>query len=489
MVGPPRRRWPRRILIILNVFVAFCLVATAGAYGYIKFRLGQVPRLSIAGLRNAGDDDPSNPMNVLLVGSDSRKNISKTEAKAFGSEKQVGGERSDTIIVLHVDPRAEKAAILSIPRDLYVPIAGTSRSARINSAFEGGPDRLIATIKNSLAIEIDHYVQVDFNGFRGIVDAIDGVKVYFSAPARDRQTGLNVPKAGCVELDGDRALQYVRSREYQYYESGKWRLDGSADIGRIDRQQDFIRRVMHKAVRVGRNPATLNALVANAVDTVKMDTAFSTKDILRLGRKFKSMEPDKVDMVDIPTVGTRINGAAVLRMKQPDADEALARFRGQLPSEQEDGAKSSTPTSVPRILPSTVRVRVLNGTGTGGQAGEVATALRGADFQVGGTGDADKFTYKKSVIRYGTGQLNKARLLQAYVSGGAELKEDPTIRGVDLALVTGGSFTGIKPPPGRAGTTTTQPATTATTASTATTAKPTVTTRPASKGAPAQALC
>ncbi|HEX2040167.1 MAG TPA: LCP family protein [Acidimicrobiales bacterium] len=485
VVGPPRRRWPRRILIALNVLVAFSLVATAGAYGYIKFRLGQVPRLSIAGLRNDGDDNPDQPMNVLLVGSDSRKNISKAEAKAFGSERQVGGERSDTIIVLHVDPKAEKASLLSIPRDLYVPIAGTNRSGRINSAFEGGPSRLISTVKSALGIEIDHYVQVDFNGFRGIVDAIGGVKVYFPAPARDRQTGLNVARAGCVELNGDRALQYVRSREYQYYESGRWRLDGSADIGRIDRQQDFIRRVMHKAVRVGRNPATLNALIANGVKTVKMDTAFSSKDILRLARKFRSLEPDKVEMIDIPTVGTRINGASVLRMKQPDADEALARFRGQLPSEEE---KATTPASLPRILPSTVRVRVLNGSGAGGQAGEVSAALRNADFQVGPSGDADRFTYRTSVIRYGSGQANKARLLQAYVVGGAQLTEDPTIRGVDLVLVTGGSFGGIKPPPGRAAATTTTTAPPAP-STTATTAKPTVTTQPKSKGAPAQAQC
>src|SRR5688572_18449237 len=182
-------------------------------------------------------------MNVLLVGSDSRKNISKAEAKAFGSSKQVGGERSDTIIVLHVDPEAEKAAMLSIPRDLFVPIAGTNRSNKINSAFDGGPARLIATIRNALGIEIDHYVQVDFNGFRGIVNAVDGVKMYFSAPARDRYTGLNVSKAGCIELDGERALQFVRSRHYQHYESGRWRLDGSGDIGRVNRQQDFLQRV------------------------------------------------------------------------------------------------------------------------------------------------------------------------------------------------------------------------------------------------------
>jgi LCP family protein required for cell wall assembly len=482
MVGPPRRRWPRRILIALNVLVAFSLVATAGAYGYMKFRLGQVPRLSIAGLRNAGDDDPNEPMNVLVVGSDSRKNISKTEAQAFGSERQVGGERSDTIIVLHVDPNAEKAALLSIPRDLFVPIAGTTRSDKINSAFRAGPDRLIATIKGALGIEIDHYVQVDFNGFRGIVDAIGGVKVYFAAPARDRQTGLNIPAAGCVKLDGNQALQYVRSREYQYYESGRWRIDGSADLGRIDRQQDFIRRVMHRAVRVGRNPARLNSLIASSVDTVKMDHAFSTKDMLRLATKFRSMSPETVDMIDIPTFGGRVNGASVLRMKQPDADEVLARFRGELVS---DGDQ---PTSAPRILPSTVRVRVLNGTGTSGQAGQAATGLRRAGFQLSGTpGDADDFTYSRTLVRYGTGQRDKARLLQSYVLGGARLQEDPTIRGVDLVLVTGSSFAGVKAPA------TTSRESAGTTASTArpapTTARPTPTTQPQSKGAPAEAVC
>jgi LCP family protein required for cell wall assembly len=260
VLGPPRRRWPRRILIGLNIFIAFCLVATASVYGYVKFRFGQLDRLSIPGLRNDGDDDPGQPMNVLFVGSDSRKDISKAEQRAFGTERQVGGERSDTIIVLHIDPQQEKAAILSIPRDLLVTIAGTGRQAKINSAFEGGPERLIATIKEALRIEIDHYVEVDFNGFRDVVDSIGGVKVYFPAPARDRYTGLDIRTAGCAHLNGEKALQYVRSRHYRYYESGRWREDVRQDLGRIERQQDFIRRVMHKAVRAARAPPTLNAL-------------------------------------------------------------------------------------------------------------------------------------------------------------------------------------------------------------------------------------
>lgn len=451
VVGPPRRKWPRRILIGLNIFVALCLVGAAASYGYFKYRFGQVPRISIPGLRNDGDDDPGEPMNVLLVGSDSRKNIAKGETKAFGTEKQVGGERSDTIIVLHVDPRSEKASVLSIPRDLFVPIAGTNRSDRINSAFEGGPEQLIATIKDALGIQIDHYAEVDFNGFRGIVNAIDGVTVYFPAPARDSNTGLNVAKAGCVSLDGDRALQYVRSRNYQYFESGKWRIDGTADLGRIERQQDFIRRVMHKAVRVGRNPATLNALIGNAVKNVTLDDTFSPKDILRLANRFRSLEPDKVEMMSIPTFATRVGGASVLKMKQPDADEVLARFRGELPPE-------GTPTSIPDILPGTVRVRVLNGSGADGQAGDAATKLKDEGFQISGSpGDADTSRYIKSVVKYPPGQVEKARLLQAYVSGSTTLQQDRTAR--DLVLITGAEFTGIRNPTAApAGTTTTAPA-------------------------------
>jgi LCP family protein required for cell wall assembly len=478
VVGPPRRRWPRRILIALNVLIAFLLVGTATTYGYFKYRLGQVPKLNIGSvLRNRGDDDPSKPMNVLLVGSDSRKNISKAEAKKFGTEKQVGGERSDTIIVLHVDPDAEKASILSIPRDLFVPIADTGRSDRINSAFEGGPERLIRTIKAALGVEIDHYVEVDFNGFRGIVDAIEGVKVYFPSPARDHLTGLNIRTPGCVELDGELALRYVRSRHYQYYESGRWREDPRADLGRIDRQQDFIRRVMHKAVRVGRNPTTLNALIGNAVKNVTIDDALSSKDIVRLARKFRSMEPDKVDMLDIPTYQTRERGAAVLKMKQPDAAEILARFRGELPP------SARGPTGpLPKILPSTVRVRVLNGSGTDGQAGDAAAALRQHDFVVAGTpGDADTSRYVDSVVEYGTGQVDKARLVQAYVGGRTMLREKPSLRGIDVVLITGAEFAGIRAPTGAGAA---APSTTATTAAAVTT-----TTKAPPQGAPPAPQC
>ena len=449
------RRWPRRLLIGVNVFVALCLVLTGAVYGYLRWQFGKVDKIDFACdvLRNCGDDDPDRPMNVLLVGSDSRKEISAAERQQFGTETQVGGQRSDTIIVLHVDPAAEKAALMSIPRDLSVPISGSNdpRPRRINTAFERGPEVLIATIRDQLGIEIDHYAQVDFNGFRGIVDAIGGVTLYFPSPVRDTVSGLNVAQPGCVQLDGNSALAYVRSRNYQYQDGGRWRFDPTADLGRIERQQSFIRRVIGKASQVGRNPVRLNSIINSAVPNVKIDRAFSTKDMLRLAKRFKSLEPDAVEMLPLPTFQTRESGAAVLKLKEPEATEVIDRLKGT--------AQPAGPAGPPpKVIPGTVRVRVLNGTGTGGQAGTSAQALQKAIFGVAATGDADRFDYKRTVIRYGRGQLPKAQLLQAYVDGATDMVEDGALRGGDLVLVTGAGFKGVRDAPGTAPSTTAPPA-------------------------------
>ena len=472
-----RRRWPRRALIGANVFLAVCLIGAAATYGYIRYRFGQIDRPSFGCevLRNCGDDDPGAAMNVLLVGSDSRANLSPKD-REFGTERQVGGQRSDTILVLRADPRQRKAAIMSIPRDLAVPIAGSGSDQpnRINTAFERGPEGLIATIRQSLGIEIDHYAQVDFNGFRGVVDAVGGVTVYFPSPARDKLSGLDVRTAGCVQLDGDEALSYVRSREYQYYESGRWRVDPTGDIGRIQRQQDFIRRVIRKASRAGRNPITLNSLVETAVRNVTLDRSFSEGDLLRLSKRFRSLEPEAVEMLSLPTVDAHVGDAAVLRLKQPEARQLIDHFLGRKDRDADSGRRAET---VPDIPPSRVRVRVLNGSGVDGQASEAAKELADAGFNLAGTGDADGFRYTEPVIRYGRGQEDKAKLLRAYMTGPARVEKDDTIQGVDLVLTTGTDIGEIRPP--------------STTASTSTTAptRPGATTPAQPRGGPAQPPC
>jgi LCP family protein required for cell wall assembly len=432
------RRWPRRLLISLNIFLAVCLVMAGSGYAYLQWRLHQVPRHHFA---RGVLTDTGKVMNVLLVGSDTRSTIAKSEAKKFGTTADAAGQRSDTIMILHVDPKEKKASILSLPRDLYVPIASGGTN-RINSAFDKGPDNLVNTISQDFGIPINHYIEVDFNGFRGIVRAVGSVNVYFASPARDAKSGLKIDHAGCIPLDGDAALSYVRSRYYQYYEGGRWHDEGDGDIGRITRQQDFIRRVLRKVKGV-RNPLTLNELIGTGIKNVTLDNGLGTGDILKVAERFKSLSPDTVEMKVLPTVNfsTRIGGqpASVLKLKQPDADDMIADFTGrprQQPVAGSDG-----------LLPGAVRVRVLNGAGVGGVASKAAGDLgpSGVGFNIAGTGDADSFRYSRSVITYGRGQLAKAQLLQSAVRETPDLRIDPALQGTDVVLVIGSSFTGVRP--------------------------------------------
>jgi LCP family protein required for cell wall assembly len=471
--GPPRhRRWPRRLLIAANIVVALSVVATAAAYAYFRIQVGRIDTAGGSGmcevLHQCGDDVAGEPMNVLLVGSDTRATIDPKEARSFGSTRQVGGQRSDTIIILRIEPKTKQAAMLSVPRDLFVKISGTTRSGRINDAFQAGPERLIATISDTFGIPIDHYVQVDFSGFRSIVGALGGVEIYSAAKARDKVTGLSIPNPGCVDLDGNQALAFVRSRHYEFYENGKWRTDPTGDLGRIQRQQDFIRRVLKKANQKARGVDffTINKLVNAGVKNVKIDAHLSTKDIAGLARRFKSLDPQSVQMLTVPTVPANVGGAAVLRLKQPEAGQVVDSF---LRRNQPAPGATVAAGKVPNIPPSSIRLRVLNGSGAEGQAREVSQDLGGVGFSVAGIGQAENFRYTATVLRFAPGQRDKALVVQSKIKGATELREDVTLRGgTDVVVVTGGSYGGVAGVAAKATTTTAA----GKAAITATTAKP-----------------
>ena len=158
------------------------------------------------------------------------------------------------MMIVHLE--GGKAQMLSVPRDLYLPIAGTDGSNKINASYNadlgGGPERLVDTITQSLGIPIDRYMEIDFVSFAGLVDALGGVTIPFENPAQDEASGLFVPEAGNVELDGDQALAYVRSREFTETINGEQVVDGSGDLGRIQRQQTFLSVVFNELS--GREP-------------------------------------------------------------------------------------------------------------------------------------------------------------------------------------------------------------------------------------------
>ena len=151
------------------------------------------------------------------------------------------------MMVVHIDPGKRTGVLVSFPRDLWVPIPGHGTN-KINAAFAfGGPQLAIETIKQDFDIPISHYLEVDFAGFRDIVNAIGSVPIYFPTPARDHNTGLIIPHApDATTSTATQALAYVRSRYYEYTQNGQWQYDPTSDLGRIERQQYFIRSLSRR---------------------------------------------------------------------------------------------------------------------------------------------------------------------------------------------------------------------------------------------------
>ncbi|HYD09359.1 MAG TPA: LCP family protein [Acidimicrobiales bacterium] len=449
-----RRTWPQRLLIAFNIVLITACIAGASGIGYFYYQFGKLPRIDfVDGVLEA--DPPGEPQNFLLVGSDTRDFVASDEdADSFGGAGSTGPPKSDTIILVRVDPQTKRAAMVSFPRDLVVTVMPSGRRDRINTAFAEGPDALIETIKTNFNVPVHHYAQVDFQGFQDLVNAIGGIELYVPSPIRDRFTGLNITDTGCVLFHGDQALSYVRSRHFQYQENGRWRDDPRGDLGRIERQQDFIRRAIRKALSRGlTNPSKLNRLVGVGIDNVAVDEGLSARDIVNLGKQFRSLSPETLAQYQIPVVNSRLGAASVVVVQDKDrarVEEIMDVFRGVPPVGPVD------------VDPSAVSVRVLNGSGVAGQAGETAAALNVLGFQVPSPGNADRT--ERTTILYGPEQGGKAALLELYLASGASLVEDSSLQGVDVVLITGTDFTGVldAPRPPDQTTSTTVPATTTT---------------------------
>ncbi|MDQ4132803.1 MAG: LCP family protein, partial [Actinomycetota bacterium] len=415
-------------------------LVVGGMVIYVKWRLGQIGRVDVDGL----SEDTDSVMNVLLVGSDSRDRLTGDAAAQAGKD-EVSGQRSDTIMVLHIDSKQKKAAILSVPRDLYLPIAGTNRSDRVNTAFSlAGPTGLANTIQNGLGIKINHFAEVDFVGFSQIVDAVGGIDIYVPAPARDAFSGLQIGQPGCTSLDGVAALAWVRSRHYEYLSGGKWVADPRGDLGRIQRQQDFMKRMMKKAVASGlKNPVRLNRLIGIGVKNVTLDKGMSTKDITKLAKRFNSLDPEKVETLTVPGEVAMINGASVIRLNKGEAKGIVDRLNGIAPPPPPDPepAKETPPTTV--VAPGEVDVRVLNGNGTPGAAAKTADELKSFGYRVSDTGDAGS-DYTKTTIRHPSGDDDAARQLRDALNTGAKLEEDESLTTADAVLILGKDYTGFR---------------------------------------------
>jgi polyisoprenyl-teichoic acid--peptidoglycan teichoic acid transferase len=422
----------RRLLVGCSLLLAFLVVATTAGYGYVHYRFSQIRSVKVPGLHKSG---AGRPFNLLVVGSDSRESLDDADGSRYGD---VGGQRNDTTLVVRVEPARKRISMLSIPRDLVVPIAGGAEN-RINAALTGGPGELVKTIEQNFGIPVHHYVLIDFDGFRAIVDALGGIDVRFPYPSRDSKSGLDIREAGCRHLNGGRALALARSRYFSYQVDGVWRSDPWADLGRIRRQQAFLQALMKAALKKGlTNPVRANAFVGSLVHEVTKDSALRVNDTIRIGAAFRSFNPSKLATYTLPVnVVTDHPLGDVLLLKQPDATAVVDRFLGR---------PSSVPSAAPgATLPSSTQVTVLNALGTAGLATSTATKLRSSGYRIATVGNAPSADLSRSQVAYAPGRLADAKTLASTLIGGASLVEDPTLTPPRLTLILGPGFTGIRP--------------------------------------------
>jgi len=260
--------------------------------------------------------------NYLIVGSDSRDIEDIVDAGLDpGAFADGGGQRSDTMLLLRfVDGGAK---MMSIPRDLYVPIAETDGSNKVNAAYNGGPRRLVLTIREALGVPIHQYMEVDFVSFAKLVDSLGGITIDFPHPAFDTNSGLDVPQAGPNQLDGPQALAFVRSRNYVEVIDDQPRPDPTADLGRVQRQQQFLKAVFGE-LGSSKNPLTLANAASATTGGLRVDDTLGLTEAIRFAWRLRSLEPTPVEL---PVEFGRNSAGSVLFLVEPDADAALAQFR------------------------------------------------------------------------------------------------------------------------------------------------------------------
>lgn len=319
-------------------------VAMAGAAGLIRATNTQLSAVRRdVGALNALSLPNDAFENYLFVGSDSREGSDPSDPDYgnVGAAKDVGGKRSDTLMVLHFVKKTGGLSLISIPRDLWVQIGNGKKSQRINTAYQIGTDVLIRTVQGALSIPIHHYVEIDFQGFKGLVDAVGGVTVCVENPSRDRHTGLFM-KAGCPRLDGVQALAFARSRFFESKIDGEWAIDGTSDIGRTARQRMFVAALLKSSVQhVAENPFTASSVIAGAVRAILVDETLNLTDFVRTMRPAAR---GNIGSFPLPVYGDTVDGNSVLRLAG-DAKDVLQFFAGLGPRPQAENDAITTTTT------------------------------------------------------------------------------------------------------------------------------------------------
>ncbi|MET8305743.1 LCP family protein [Micromonospora sp. NPDC005173] len=328
----PRPRWGRIGLVAGIAVLVLALLGGIGAWLYARNLNNDLARTDpfaqITGGRPAKTVDGA--LNILLVGSDSRDPDAPVDAKSQW--------RADTIIVMHIPADHQKAYLVSIPRDLYVPIpesAGadcdSGQRAKINAAFAfGGLPLAVRTVECFSDVRIDHVMAIDFAGFKQVTDAVGGVDLKVERTITSIHKPYRTFTKGTNHMNGAEALDWIRQR--------KQFPDG--DFARMRHQQEFLRALLDKAASTGTlaNPKKLNDFLQSVTAAATVDEGFSVTD---MALQFRNLRGQNLTFVTSPNSGSEtINGESVV---VSDREKALAMYRAMSSDTMADWVKANPP--------------------------------------------------------------------------------------------------------------------------------------------------
>ena len=281
------RRWlrPGRIVAALLIVVALVLVGSIGMYFYLN---GKLSRANVL-VDYPGRPAPGAGQNWLIAGSDSRDGLTTAQENEFSTGHDVSGQRSDTIMVLHIPSNGGRPVLISLPRDSYVQIPGYGWN-KINAAYSfGGPKLLAETVQNATGLYINHYMGIGFGGFVNVVDDIGGVRMCIKYPLHDVASGLNI-KAGCQTLSGGEALGYVRDR-HDFADQ---------DLQRVQDQRLFLHALLSKMTSPGvmLNPFASIPAASGVAGTVTVDQGASLYQLLQVAFALRNPESTTVPIAN-----------------------------------------------------------------------------------------------------------------------------------------------------------------------------------------------
>ncbi|MGW6027150.1 LCP family protein [Streptomyces sp. NPDC055099] len=448
-VGRPvkQRRRPRWVMRVATGFSVTVLAAAGIGHGVVTSLDTEIARVdAFKDMKNRPKG--GNGMNVLLVGTDGRDKITDVEKEKY----RLGGAPchcTDTVMIVHISEDRNRASVVSLPRDSYAEMpehvdrnSGDRHKAhpvKLNAAYaEGGPNLTVRTVENMTKVKIDHYLEIDFTSFMKTVDVLGGVDICTTRPLKDSYTGLNLP-VGTHTLNGGAALQYVRTRH----------VDGTSDLGRMQRQQRFLAALISKATGSGvlLNPLKFRDVSRTLLGSVRADKGFGTNEMLALGRAMRGFSPKSSEFTTVPlrSKGVLVPGiGSTLKWDPVRSAKLFQALRDDRPLAPHNLGRKA----IVDVSPQQIRVQVDNATGIPGLGKRVDNGLRATGFRTTRTPgnvapNVPGMPLKRTIVAYDPRWDRSAKSLATALPG-CQMKAING-QGATLKVLAGQDFKMVRP--------------------------------------------